>query len=238
VVWLTRYLVVDTGKWLPGEEVMISPIEIVKENWKDKTLHVALTREEIKNRHDIDTDPPVSRQKELERFTSLQLTPFWTTSLILVPPSLLPSLTPSSNKEPMNGEASSGGNLKGTKAKFQLRSTKEVIGYRINARDGTFGNILDFIIHDGTVDQVSAWVIRYIVVDMNDHSPDKKVLLSPMWIDKVSWEEETVDIDLLIESIKRSPRYDPAAPINRVYETQLYDYYGRPKYWEYSPMKK
>jgi hypothetical protein len=33
------------------------------------------------------------------------------------------------------------------------------------------------------------------------------------------------------QKIKNSPEWNPSAPINREYEARLYDYYGRPVYW-------
>ena len=33
------------------------------------------------------------------------------------------------------------------------------------------------------------------------------------------------------EEAKDTYTYDPANPVNRQYETTLYDFYGRPKYW-------
>jgi hypothetical protein len=34
------------------------------------------------------------------------------------------------------------------------------------------------------------------------------------------------------DSVRNSPEFDPREPVNREYEVRLYDYYGRPKYWE------
>jgi hypothetical protein len=33
------------------------------------------------------------------------------------------------------------------------------------------------------------------------------------------------------EQVQNSPEYDPARPVERTYESRLYDYYGRPRYW-------
>ena len=33
------------------------------------------------------------------------------------------------------------------------------------------------------------------------------------------------------EQIKNSPEYDPARPVDRTYEAQLYGHYGQPRYW-------
>jgi hypothetical protein len=62
--WTIRYLVVDTGKWLPGKLVLVSPIAIRQPDWTNRTLAVALTRDQVKNSPDIDTHKPVSRQQE------------------------------------------------------------------------------------------------------------------------------------------------------------------------------
>jgi hypothetical protein len=36
-----------------------------------------------------------------------------------------------------------------------------------------------------------------------------------------------VYLDLSLDAVKDSPEYDPSEPINREYETMLYDHYGR-----------
>jgi hypothetical protein len=65
-----------------------------------------------------------------------------------------------------------------------LRSTDEVTGYHLVALDGEIGHVDDFIIDDET------WAIRYLVVATRNWWPGKKVLISPKWIESVSWEEQ------------------------------------------------
>jgi hypothetical protein len=107
-----------------------------------------------------------------------------------------------------------------------LRSVGEVAGYHIEASDGEIGHIEDFIFDDET------WKIRYVVVDTKNWLPGRKVLVSPLWVEDVSWRKRRVRVDLTQEEIKSSPEYDPTAPVNRQYEERLYDYYGRPRYWD------
>ena len=59
-----RYLVVDTGNWLPGRKVLIAPDALSKPDWASMMLPVNLTKEQVKNSPDIDTEKPVSRQQE------------------------------------------------------------------------------------------------------------------------------------------------------------------------------
>jgi hypothetical protein len=47
--WAVRYLVVATGKLLPGRRVLISPMLVRQPDWTDQAMHVALTREQVKN---------------------------------------------------------------------------------------------------------------------------------------------------------------------------------------------
>ena len=66
-------------------------------------------------------------------------------------------------------------------ADSHLRSTAEVTGYHIEASDGEIGHVKDFIVDDET------WAIRYLEVDTQNWWPGKKVLVSPQWINRVSW---------------------------------------------------
>ena len=63
--WTVRYLVVDTGTWLPGRKVLISPFafEAVLDASRLKTM---LSKDQIENSPSIDTDRPVNRQREIE----------------------------------------------------------------------------------------------------------------------------------------------------------------------------
>jgi hypothetical protein len=75
------------------------------------------------------------------------------------------------------------------------------------------------------------WIIRYIIVDTKNWLPGKKVILSPEWIEDISWADSSVTISMTKAAIEESPEYDPSLPINIEYEARLYDYYGQPKYW-------
>src|SRR3990172_2839645 len=64
--WVVRYLIVDTGSWLSDRKVLLSPISIRKPDWPAHRLPAAVTRDQVKNSPDIDTDKPVSRQHEAQ----------------------------------------------------------------------------------------------------------------------------------------------------------------------------
>ena len=91
--------------------------------------------------------------------------------------------------------------------------------------DGEIGHVEDFIIDDET------WAIRYLVVDTHNWWPGKKVLVSPQWIERVSWGERKVFVNLDRETIKESPEYTDVALVTRDYEIALHGHYNRKGYW-------
>ncbi len=210
--WILRYLVIDTGKWLPGRRVLISPVALGQPEWSSKLLPVVLSRQQIENSPHISEDEPVSRQHEIDLVRYYDWPTYWPVSPIGVPPE---GAMKRVEKEEARQE----------KGDPHLRSMREVTGYHIAATDGEIGHVEEFIVDD------SNWIIRYMVIDTRNILPGKKVIISPQWIDNVDWQESKVEILLTQKSVKQSPEYDPSQPVNREYEEHLYDYYGRPKYW-------
>lgn len=217
--WTVRYLVADTGTWLPGRRVLLWPGVLGRPDWSEQALPVELTREQVKASPPVRADEPVSRQKESDLHTYYGWPPYWR------------------QRPPLSGPASgtSDAALAAAEAEMNaleektpdphLRSSREVIGYHIEARDGEIGHVEDLIVN------VEDWLIRYLVVDTRNWLPGRKVLVSPTWAEEISWRERKVRVDLSRETIENSPEFNPAEPVNRSYEVRLYDYYGRPKYW-------
>ena len=75
------------------------------------------------------------------------------------------------------------------------------------------------------------WAIRYLIVDTRNWWPGKKVLISTQWIERISWEESKVFINLTREAVKGSPEYTEEALITRDYEEELHRHYLRERYW-------
>ncbi|MDP3334174.1 MAG: PRC-barrel domain-containing protein, partial [Methylococcaceae bacterium] len=106
-----------------------------------------------------------------------------------------------------------------------LRSTHDVSGHHIQAEDGDIGHVDDFIIDDET------WTIRYLIINTQNWWPGKKVLVSPQWIERVSWSESTVFVNLTREAIRQSPEYTEESLLTRDYEAGLHRHYDRQGYW-------
>lgn len=102
---------------------------------------------------------------------------------------------------------------------------KDLKKYDIHATDGNIGTVHDLLIDD------QKWTIRYLVVDTMKWLPGKKVLISPMSIENVDYEEGKFALNLTKEEIKNSPDLDADQPVSRQYELQLGNYYGYAPYW-------
>ena len=62
--WVIEWLVVDTRKWLPGKKVLISPEWIESVAWVERSVHIAMTAEEIRNSPEYDPEFPVNQEYE------------------------------------------------------------------------------------------------------------------------------------------------------------------------------
>ena len=60
--WTIRYLVANTGHWLTGRQVLISPYALVAAIKLEKHITVDLTKQQIENGPSLNSDKPVSRQ--------------------------------------------------------------------------------------------------------------------------------------------------------------------------------
>lgn len=219
--WMIRYLVVETGSWLFERRVLLSPIALGQPHWDSRLFPVKLTMMQVKNSPLVDTDKPVSRQLEVELHNYYNWPYYWVGGGFAG--DIMPVLPPPASAEHFKEEtpASAASAIPDP----HLRSTREVVGYHIQAKNGEIGHVEDFIVDD------EAWAIRYMVVDTQNWLPGKKVLVAPVWIESLHWAEAKVRVNLTRAKIKKSPEFDPAAPVNREYEERLYDFYGRPKYW-------
>jgi hypothetical protein len=150
--WTVRYLVVETGSWLAGRNVLILPKFLGSVDQKNQTIPVSLTRKQVEESPSIDTDKPVSRQHESDLLSYYGAMPYWQNpgGFAIYDPRLLtlPSAREAQRKK-MKGDP-------------HLRSSRDVTGYRIQAEDGDVGHVEDFVVDDQT------WRVHYLMVDTRD----------------------------------------------------------------------
>jgi len=211
--WSICYVVVDAGTWLIARPVLISPKKFDCPDWEGQILNADLTVHQIKESPDILTDPPVAHQEKINLERQVWIPPGSPVGHPIYP---ISKPQPEDTGHVKNDKITSSGNP-------CLRSVNEVLNYKIHAIDGEIGHVEDFIM------ETDVWVIHYMIIDTRNWLPGgKKVILSPSWINKVNWSESQVYVNLTCASIKGSPEFNPDTPVNREYESKLFDYYGRP----------
>lgn len=207
--WTTRYFVVRTDGWLSGRDVLIAPRHIVGIIPTRSQLDVDLSREQVEKSPPVDTKQPVSRHYEDLFARYYELERYWKPGGALD----LPAEPDEPVRIPARDEREPD--------RPHLRSSDEVCGYQIHATDGSLGRAADLLLGDAD------WRVRFLEVDTRNWWPGRHVLISPAWIERVSWADREVYVTVSRETIESAPDYDPAVGIGPDDEIKLLEHYGR-----------
>src|ERR1035438_9669272 len=200
--WVVRYLVADTGSWLPGRQGLLSPHALGRLPHDGKVLQVKLTRKKIEDSPAIETHKPVSRQHEEEYHRYYGWPAYWLgdgmwgmsgVSVLETPAKSLPVKSSAANgPQPHPADA-------------HLRSTQAVSGYHVQATDGIIGHVCDFMMDDKN------WTIGQLVVKTGHRFTGNEVLIPVSTVDRISYDDSTVFVKLTKEAVEKSPAYHLAS---------------------------
>ncbi len=214
--WAVRYLVVDTGHWLAGRRVLVSPLSLRGADHERRVLRAALTRAQVASGPDFDTEKPVSRQHEFEFYRYYGFPYYWVSSEMAA-------------RVPYAAAAGVPGALAALELETDwdrhatgdphLRSAHAVTHHYVHAIDADIGHVADFLYDD------ESWALSHLVVATGSWWPGRRVLVPVRWVMWVSWDARTVDVGLDSETIRLAPEYDPASPPSREYLARLAAYY-------------
>ncbi len=196
--WTVRYVVATAGRWRTRRRVLVPATSVHGLDPRGRRLRADLQRRWVAAAPTPETDPPVSRQLEVELQERAGFVADWRPPLVL-----------ERAIRPGRGDR-------------HLRSAFEVAGYHVHTTDGRLGHVADFLV------DTESWVIRYLVVATHDWRPGKQVLLPPGWVTSVSWGDAAVHVDLDSATIAGAPAYREGQPIDTEDELRLLAYYGRP----------
>ncbi len=210
--WAVRYLVADTGSWMPGRLVLISPHAFGDLYQGGRVLLVNLTRQQIENSPAIESHKPVSRQYE-EEYHRYYGWPFYWQGGEMWGMSGFPVVPPSPPAS-FSDEQSTRGKRESDEP--HLRSAKAIIGLHIQATDGAIGHVADFVMDDKN------WAIQHMVVDTGHWLSGKRVMIPPRQINRISWDESKVYVDLTKEAVVGSPVFEPAAFCIREHDPRIF----------------
>ena len=196
--WSVRFVVVNTGRLFPGRRVLVPPDYLGIPNGPRRRLPIALTRRELESCARQEAHEPVSlRQRHLmeQRYGGALYgqggEPLSEAHGAVSRQAL--AIAEAALEAPATEEGS-------------LRSGQEVIGYQVEAEDGSAGVIDDLLVDD------QSWKTQYFVIDTKDwQSMNPRVLMAPTWIQDVSWAESRVYMSLTRAKIKRAQRYEPGS---------------------------
>jgi hypothetical protein len=193
--WVVRYLVADTGSWLIGRLVLLTPHSFGKfthsEKTLQKTLQIKLRKMQIESSPSIDTHLPVSRQYEIEYYGYYGWSPYWDGGGmwgIGNYPMVLPLL---------KDELKAHEKHKHREDKH-LRSTLAVTGYHIQSVDSEIGHVSGFLVDD------KSWAITELVIETGHWYSGKEILISPNKVERISYDESKVFVTLTKADIQQT----------------------------------
>ena len=233
--WVVRYLVVETGSWLSSRKVLISPISIGHPDWTERILPVSITKEQVKNSPDIDTDKPVSRQHEMQYLGYYGYPYYWGGAGLwgggAYPGVMLTGVGYGKSgaeylvAQADHTRAEADTDLRQKDGDAHLRSCRVLLRYHIEATDGGMGQVKGLLVDEDT------WAIRYLIVETSNWWFGHQVLISPQWIQEMSWPDATIAVNLTRQAVKDAPAYDSSVSLNRDQEIHLHQHHGRAGYW-------
>lgn len=204
--WKIRWMVADTGDWLPGRKVLIhpsaiAPLQIPPQpllpmlSWGD-SLEVAvnLTRSQIEASPEARADDPVSKDMETLLYDYYGLDPdsgasnFGESAIV----------AEAAERRAADIESGPAGDP-------HLRSAASVTGYRVHAADGELGHIENLLADDAN------WDIGSILIATRNWLPGKIVRLPPHAVARVDWPGREVRLNITREQAMAAPEWDESA---------------------------
>ena len=131
--WTVRYLVAETGSWLVGRQVLISPYALAAGVEEDHHIAVNLTKKQIEESPSLDSKRPVSRQFEESYYGYYQFPAYWIGSYMWGAYPFFVRDTKSTSQPIRSDKVED----------YHLRSTNAVTGHHIQARNGEIGHVVD-----------------------------------------------------------------------------------------------
>jgi len=199
--WRIRYLVVESGPWLRGRRLLLSPLALRKGEWTSRRLVIEGTRALIETAPVLEADASVP-SPEFEQALSQHYG--WSTGAWNAGGPFAGLGEDAREALPEEAEP--------TRENTSLAmSFGALVGYGLPAGDGV-ATVEDIIVDD------DSWDCRYLVVAGAGGSPGRKTLVPTTWIDRLNRDERKVAVlvpELLIE---QAPEYDPSAPAYQRFE--------------------
>lgn len=199
--WAVRYLVVDTGAWLPGRKVLVPMIAVqTLDRWG--VFHLTLARAQLRHCPPVNPTRPISRTAERDYIRHYGLPLDWG---VTDWPSGHSTAQPAADASTP-----------------YLLSTRELAGLQVMGPGGLIGHVKDCIIDD------ASWRVRYFLIGTGHWLPGETVMLPAAGLGAIDLARRKIDTPLTHAQIHAAPAVDPLAPLNAPELEALDRYYRQP----------
>jgi hypothetical protein len=196
-IWVIRYAIADTGTWLTGRLVLLSPHAFGKLDQGEKTLHINLKKAQIQDSPPIESHKPVSRQDEAEYYRYYGWPAYWAGDAMWGIGSY-PVIVP-----PAEGEIEERRSYYHRDDKH-LQSARDIAGYPIQATDGELGHVKGFLVDD------RSWAIRELIIEAGHWYSGKEIRMATDKVTWISYNECKVHVSLTKADIQRTAEHELA----------------------------
>ena len=186
--WVVRYLVANTGEWLTGRVVLLSPQAFGAWDEQKKTLQIKLTKRQIEGSPAIESHQPVSRQHEIAYYRYYGWPAYWDGGAMWGL-GAYPIVRP-----PTRDQMESHLNYHHRESKH-LRSSRAVAGYQIESIGGAIGHVSGLMVDD------RSWAVREIAVETGHWFSGKEILIPTGKVERISYDESKVYVNVTKEDI-------------------------------------
>lgn len=167
--WKIHFLVLDVGGWLQRKEVVLAVAALERPDWKNKTFRVRLTKHQVQESPDVNTEKPVSLQQAIAMREYFGRLACW------VDEECGMSSAPTGVKYPVHTEEDP-----------HLRSSLDMLGYEVWATDGDMGCLEGFVLDE------ASWHLGYLDVRAGAWLQDRSMLIPTLWVKSVSWADHRI----------------------------------------------
>ncbi|RBP08642.1 PRC-barrel domain protein [Roseiarcus fermentans] len=222
--WTVRWLVVDTGDWLPGRKVLIHPSAVAPIRLPPRpafpmlavgeqmALPVNLTRAQVEASPEAAADEPVTEDMEQRLFDHYGWDPFFSAPQLGGEPAIL---RPAARAIPAEGPAGGGP---------RLGSAAALKGFSVHAADGDAGSVDNVFLDD------VRWTVGHLVVATRGWLRGRLVRVPITAVASVDWTARSVTLDVARERVESAPVWDPTRVMaDDLVEARLREHFGPPE---------
>ncbi|MCM3399368.1 MULTISPECIES: PRC-barrel domain-containing protein [Oceanobacillus] len=195
--WEIRYAIVDTRKWLPGRKVLLSPNSFIEVDETNESVNVEFDKLMIRNSPPVPENEDLTKDKENHLIDYFGWNSYTDNALPHAERGLLgtfPIIGLENERPPEEPHLNRNGRYH--EHDNYLRSEEETNDFKVHAKDGKIGRIVDMIY------DTSQWIIEYIVVRSSKSIVENEFyIFHTRQINTVDWFEKDLYINDSLEGI-------------------------------------